>query len=151
MLVLVAVEPDFENVKEKCHNCQRKRHTFCPAVGRTVIIAMVMVTWLETVSVTKFNVAHKYFWSFGLRLVLPWVPYLRLVLPLIFLIVSKFNVTQPWQPSNQHGHRDRCQQKLKRPLTFPCATIGKSWRQERSGGKFTTRFTTTFHPGVSRR
>ena len=26
MLVLVAIEPDFENVKEKCHNCQRKRH-----------------------------------------------------------------------------------------------------------------------------
>ena len=47
MLVLVAIEPDFEIVKEKCHNCQRKRHTFCPAVGRTVIIAMVMVTWLE--------------------------------------------------------------------------------------------------------
>ena len=49
-----------------------------------VIIAMVVVTWLETGGVTKFNVAQKYFWSFGFRL----------VLPLLFLIVSKFNVTQ---------------------------------------------------------
>ena len=43
-----------------------------------VIIAMVMVTWLETVSVTKFNVAHKYFWSFGFRLVLPLIFFIEI-------------------------------------------------------------------------
>ena len=46
-LILKMSKKSVTIVKEKLDNCQRKRHTFCPAVGRTVIIAMVMVTWLE--------------------------------------------------------------------------------------------------------